>query len=460
MKMKIKVVIIINIFFVCAASPGVCQNFEREGRVERIGSTEQETIVEPESGVVPEIGSNAYVFEKLRKEKKVVTLAKLEVHRVENGRAWADVVERIEDSTLVGRAVSFTSTKPLLQVVSRTEDVSIQINSAEYQKRDSVTVLLEPGTYRVRVSRRGYKPRTEEIELRWGDRKRLPVRLTPGPSLRPRGNGAFVLTHPSGVRIDMVQVAGGRYERGDWRGGGYSDQKPVRTVALSGFTIGQREITVSQFRAFMEDTDYTTTAEKYGCWTTNSEGELMKDDQATWRNPGFSQTGDDPVVCVSWRDAKAFSDWAGARLPTEAEWEYAARAGGKKIIYPWGKNFNADTLNFADRRTSFSEVSIDDGHKRTAPVGSYPPNEVRLHHMGGNVAEWCQDWYQPDYYETGTGTLQNPSGPSTGEQKVYRGGSWADEATYAQTTLRRKADPGFPADKIGFRIVWEERANQ
>jgi formylglycine-generating enzyme required for sulfatase activity len=176
----------------------------------------------------------------------------------------------------------------------------------------------------------------------------------------------------------MVQVGGGSYERGDWRGGGYSDQKPVRTVSLSGFTISQREITVSQFRGFVEDTDYTTTAEEYGCWTTNSEGELTKDDEATWRNPGFSQTGDDPVVCVSWRDAQAFADWVDARLPTEAEWEYAARAGGRKIIYPWGNTFEGDTLNFADRRVAFSDsdVSADDGHKRTAPVGSYPPKVV------------------------------------------------------------------------------------
>jgi formylglycine-generating enzyme required for sulfatase activity len=457
--MKAKVVFNMAVLtLISTVKCGFCQDFEKEGTVSRLGSTEKEIIVETENGVVPEVGSSAYVFEEMEREgrNKIIKIAKLEVSRVGEGRTWAEVVEEIEDSTLVGRAVSFLSTRPILQVVSKTKDVSIQIGNMEYQNRSSITVHLEPGTHQVRVSRPGYKPLTEEIQLRSGDQKRLPVRLTPGPSLRPQGDGTSVLVHPSGARIDMVQVGGGRYERGDWGDGGYSDQKPVRTVSLSGFTISQREITVSQFRGFVEDTDYTTTAEEYGCWTTNSEGELTKDDEATWREPGFSQTGNHPAVCVSWRDAQAFADWAGARLPTEAEWEYAARAGGRKIIYPWGNTFEGDTLNFADRRASFSETSSNDGYPWTAPAGSYSSNEVGLHDMGGNVAEWCQDWYQPDYYETGTGTLQNPSGPSTGEQKVYRGGSWADEATYAQTTLRRKANLDLPANNIGFRIVWDE----
>jgi len=433
---------------------GECQG-SRQGVVEKMGETSNELVINSEGGIIPEVGSSAYVFEKVQGEGRggVITIARLEVSRVENNRAWAKVVERIEDSTLVGRAVRFSSTKPVLRVVSEPGNVTIQIDSVEYQDRDSITVVLDPGTHRIRISRWGYKPKTKELRLTPGSRRRLSVRLSPGPSLRPQGDGTFVLTHPSGISIDMVQVGAGSYRRGDWRGAGYSDQRPVQTISLSEFAMSQKEITVSQFRAFVTETDYTTTSEKYGCWTTNSEGKPVRKETATWRDPGFPQSSDHPVVCVSWKDAQAFADWVDARLPTEAEWEYAARAEGRKIIYPWGSTFNGDTLNFADRRASFSSASSDDGYQWTAPVGSYTSNGSELYDMGGNVSEWCRDWYQADYYATSS--LRNPEGPSTGKKKVYRGGSWTDPPTYAQTTIRRKADPVLPADDIGFRVVWD-----
>jgi sulfatase modifying factor 1 len=436
---------------------GHSQSLNRHGTVEKMRTTTESLIINVEQEIFPEIGSRAYVFEKIQRagSEKLITVAKLEVNRVENGRVWAGIVERIEDSTLVGRAVSFSSTRAVLRVVPDPGNVTIQIDTVEYQEKDSITVALGPGTHRVQVSRWGYESRSEELQLQSGDWKRLSVRLSPGPSLRSQGDGTSVLVHPSGVSIDMVQVGAGRYQRGDWRGGGYSDQKPVRTVTLSGFRISQKEITVNQFRTFVENTGYTTTAEEYGCWTTNAAGKRTKEEGATWRDPGFSQKGTHPVVCVSWRDAEAFADWIDARLPTEAEWEYVARAGGQKIIYPWGSTFNANRLNFADRSTSFSNASADDGHRWTAPVGSYPPSEIGVYNIGGNVSEWCRDWYQRDYYATSSS--QNPMGPSRGDEKVYRGGSWADNSTYAQTTIRRKADPNLPADNVGFRIVWEPK---
>jgi formylglycine-generating enzyme required for sulfatase activity len=452
MTKKVVFVITISVFVLRVGYP---QSLSRHGTVEKIGSTTEELVVDVKEETLPEVGSRAYVFKEIRDSGagKLVTMAKLEVDRVEKGRAWARIVERIEDSTLVGRAVSFSSTRAILRVVPEPGNATIQVDAAKYQERDSVTVALSPGSHQVRVYRWGYESRSEKIELQSGDRKRLSVQLRPGPSLRSQRDGTSVLVHPSGLSIDMVQVGAGRYQRGNWHGGGFSDQKPVRTVSLSEFKISQKEITVGQFRTFVESTGYTTTAEQYGCWTTNAAGKRTKQKGATWKDPGFPQEETHPVVCVSWRDANAFADWIGARLPTEAEWEYAARAEGEKIVYPWGSAFNAETLNFADRRTSFSNASADDGHQWTGPAGSYSPNEIGLYDMGGNVSEWCRDWYQPDYYATSS--LQNPMGPPRGNDKVYRGGSWADNSTYAQTTIRRKADPNLPTDDIGFRIVWK-----
>lgn len=450
-----KIVLALVSFFAFGHEYGYSQEISKHGDVAKTGDTRNVLVIDTEEGIIPKVGSSAYAFERIRREdtEKLITVAELEVRRVDEDRAWAEIVDRIEDSTLVGRSVSFSSVKPILRVVPNPGNAVIQIDTVEYQDRDSITVTLNSGTHRVQVSRWGYKPQTEELQLQSGDRKRLAVRLVPGPSLRPQEDGTFLLTHPSGANVDMVNIEGGRYQRGDWRGGGYSDQRPSRTILLSGFTISQKEITVRQFRAFVEETGHTTTAEEYGCWTTNSEGEREREAEATWRDPGFSQSGSHPVVCVSWRDAQAFAEWADARLPTEAEWEYAARGLGQKIAYPWGNTFEGNALNFADRRTPFSNASADDGHRWTAPVGSYASNRVGLYDMGGNVAEWCQDWYQPDYYAASSS--QNPRGPSTGEKRVYRGGSWSDGATYAQTTLRRMAAPNVPADDIGFRIVWE-----
>lgn len=453
-KMKERVLLIILLSGFCIGE-GKSQVGERQGVVEKIGATSSELIIDKKRGVFPEVGSEAYVFQEVRKRKRkrTITMARLKIIRTQGEKAWAEVVERIQDSTLVGRAVSFARSRPVLRVVSEPGNVTIRIGGVEYQDRDSITVVLEPGTHQVRISRRGYKPETKQLRLSPGSRKRLSVALTAGPSLRAQGQGTFVLTHPSGVSIDMKRVGAGQYTRGDWRGGGYRDQRPAETVSVSGFAMSQQEITVRQFQAFVEDTGYTTSAEEYGCWTTDSEGELKREKKATWRDPGFPQNDDHPVVCVSWRDARAFARWLDARLPTEAEWEYAARAEGQKITYPWGNAFNGDTLNFADRRAPFSNASVDDGHQWTAPTGSYAPNEIGLFDMGGNVSEWCRDWYQPDYYATAA--RRNPTGPSEGEKKVYRGGNWSDPPTYSQTTIRRKADPGLPTDDVGFRVVWD-----
>src|SRR5262249_15422458 len=153
-----------------------------------------------------------------------------------------------------------------------------------------------------------------------------------------------------------------------------------------------------------------------------------------WRNPGFEQTDDHPVVEVSWNDAAQFCDWArkktgkAIRLPTEAEWEYACRAGGR-TRYFFGDNEEelAQYANVAD--ASFRQLTgknwgirADDGYAFTAPVGTFKPNGFGLYDMHGNVLQWCQDWYDKDYYTKSP--KKDPQGPSSGENRVGRGGAW------------------------------------
>ena len=161
------------------------------------------------------------------------------------------------------------------------------------------------------------------------------------------------------------------------------------------------------------------------------------------------------MVLVSWYDAAEFCRWMGGRLPTEAEWEYAARAGGKDIKYPWGNEFDGTKLNFADRSSglSWAKKEWDDGYKYTSPVGSFPPNELGLYDMAGNVHEWCSDWYDKEYYKHSP--VDNPRGPSSGDRKVLRGGSYGGGPWACRAANRGRPDPGAGGARYdgGFRVV-------
>ncbi len=450
---KVSVEFFVFIVFIGGGFEGAtCQGFNKHGIVTKLGTDNEELITHVEEGSFPLDSSEGYVLKLLSEESgKAARIAKIRVDRMDGDRVWAEIIRREGNDSLVGRPVEFTDTKPILRVTTSPDDAAVWIDDTRHRGRTNapVTVALAPGKHRVRVSHEGYEPRTREIVLEPGENVKVPVRLDPGSS-RAQERDRSVTTRSRGMSINMVRLEGGSFERGNWHGGGYVDQKPVREVSLSGFLMSRTEITVGQFRTFVEKTGYTTTSEEYGCWTTNDEGERTQEEGATWKNPGFPQKEDHPVVCVSWRDAHAFAKWVGARLPTEAEWEYAARAEGRKIRYPWGNVFNGDTLNYAD-------PSGDDGYRWTAPVGSYGPNAAGLYNMGGNVSEWCRDWYGRDYYDDSSS--RNPKGPSTGEERVYRGGSWTDNATNVWTTTRNSAPPNLPADDIGFRIVRESSSD-
>jgi formylglycine-generating enzyme required for sulfatase activity len=239
---------------------------------------------------------------------------------------------------------------------------------------------------------------------------------------------------PSDLDIEWQRISAGSFVMGSDRG--TEDTQPSHQVEITTpFRMSAHEVTVRQFRLFVEATGYTTDAERLGgAWRAKSSDSL-RTPGLTWRNPGFEQAPDHPVVCVSWNDAKAFADWIGGRLPTEAEWEYAARAG---VTYP--------KLPGKWKRTTWYAENADG---RTHPVGQKEPNDWGLYDVQGNVWEWVQDWYAPNYYERSP--MKDPRGPDSGELRVCRGGSWYNEVCWLPS--RNRASPTYRANNIGFRVV-------
>lgn len=244
---------------------------------------------------------------------------------------------------------------------------------------------------------------------------------------------------PGDVDVNWVRISSGSFVMGTKTGS--SDARPSHRVSITKpFRISAHEVTVEQFRTFVEATGYQTQAERVGgAWRA---GDSLKTPGLTWRNPGFPQADDHPVVCVSWEDARAFAAWMDARLPTEAEWEYAARSGVTQSKLPgdW-------------KETTWYAKNADGG---TRPVSQKAPNEWGLYDVQGNVWEWVQDWYSSDYYEKSP--TADPQGPNAGALRVCRGGSWYDKACWLP--IRNRASPTYRANNIGFRIVKPVPANQ
>ena len=215
--------------------------------------------------------------------------------------------------------------------------------------------------------------------------------------------------------------------------------KPEHTVYLDAFYMDVYEVTNGQYKKFVQATGHR-----------EPEGNLLNDNIGyewgkLWLDKNYN--GDNqPVVCVSWDDAKAYADWAEKRLPTEEEWEKAARGGLIGKEYPWGDNITHDDANYAG-------TGGKDIWSYTSPVGSFALNGYGLYDMTGNVWEWCADWYDDNYYANSP--KSNPKGPSSGEYKVLRGGSWSFD--YSEAILRVAARlsqyPMGYYDTLGFRCV-------
>jgi len=250
---------------------------------------------------------------------------------------------------------------------------------------------------------------------------------------------AIAAAKPGEVYVDrrtgmaFILVPGGEFEMGskdyDW-------SKPIHTVRISPFRLGRYPVTNQEYERFLKET----------------ESENLPSE---WNNKNFNQP-QQPVVGVSWEDAQVFCQWAGCQLPTEAEWEYACRAGTTTAFY-FGDALSSRQANF-DGNRPYGKAEKGPYLQKTSPVGSYEPNAFGLYDMHGNVWEWCQDWFAEDYYQRSP--KLDPPGPEQGQARVLRGGCWSGPGEICRSAGR---DGGRPSDRyhrIGFRVVLAPRSGE
>ena len=274
------------------------------------------------------------------------------------------------------------------------------------------------------------------------------------------------------VGMKFKRIRSGRFLMGSPKDeDGHGDDEPQHEVEITKpFYVGVCPVTVGQFRTFVQDARHTTAAELDGQgWGYDaSTRKLTTGKKYTWKDPGFAQTDAHPVVNVTWSDAVAFCAWLSKKegktytLPTEAEWEYACRAGTTTRFWCGDADGSleghaniADTALRdrldADFASSFTFASRDDHFPFTSPVGSFKANPWGLYDMHGNVWQWCADGYGADSYRTG-GKI-DPKGPNDGDSRVLRGGSWGSDPKVCRSANRNAGAVGDRHVSIGFRVV-------
>jgi formylglycine-generating enzyme len=304
-----------------------------------------------------------------------------------------------------------------------------------------------------------------------------------GPA-RPQHPATSIITHSESrhhgghVYEGMVLLDGGEFLMGsnDRYGIPADGEGPVRTVRVRPFWIDPVTVSNARFGEFVQATGYVTEAERYG-WSFVFGG-LLPDEfpptrgaiqapwwrqvlGADWRHPEGRQSSvadrmDHPVVHVTWRDAVGYCQWSGLRLPTEAEWEYAARGGLEQARFPWGDELTPGgqhRCNIWQGRFP-SDNTMEDGYLGTAPVTAYEPNGFGLYQVAGNVWEWCADWFHTAFHVDGP--RHDPTGPASGEAKVIRGGSYLCHRSYCnryRVGARSSNTPDSSTGNMGFRVA-------
>jgi formylglycine-generating enzyme len=281
----------------------------------------------------------------------------------------------------------------------------------------------------------------------------------------------------AGSLEDMIRLDSGRFLMGSEDPDSIppDGEGPVRAVTLNTFYLDRYPVTNDRFREFTQVTGYKTEAERFG-WSFVFQGHLsagnstreipglrwwLRVDGADWAHPegrasNLGKRANHPVVHVSWNDAQAYADWAGKRLPTEAEWEYAARGCLEQKRFPWGDDLTPGGKHLCNIwQGEFPVLDLaEDGYTAPAPVDAYPPNGFGFATITGNTWEWCADWFSPDYHLYGTRT--NPVGPSQGAVKSMRGGSYLCHASYCnryRVAARTSNTPDSATTNIGFRCA-------
>lgn len=319
----------------------------------------------------------------------------------------------------------------------------------------------------------------------------------------------FIAAPTSAVKAtpagQMVWIPAGEFRMGTGAvDDKHKEESPAHTVQLKGFWMDTTEVTNEQYAAFVEATNYVTEAEKdlspsdfpnapveylkggslifkrvagvnpFQCSTSGNLPWWKFTAGANWRQPEgagstITKRLNHPVICLTWKDVHAYATWAGKRLPTEAEWEYAARGGLKDLPYVWGAEERPNGKFMCNHwQGTFPATDTGaDGFTGVAPVASFPPNAFGLYDMAGNVWEMCEDWYHPEFYRISP--ADNPLGPAIGfdpeqtgyGQHVIRGGSWLCDEAYCfrfRATSRQGLDVLTSTNHAGFRCVADRLA--
>lgn len=302
-----------------------------------------------------------------------------------------------------------------------------------------------------------------------------------GIAAAPAAESAPLQRMRSGSTRDMIELPGGAFIMGTDSDVGFpaDGEGPTREVTVAPFWMDKYPVTNRRFREFIEATRYKTDAEKFG-WSFVFAGDIPRRDYerlvrdtvagaewwcqvrgANWKHPEGPESNvktrwDHPVVHVSWRDAAAYAKWAGKRLPTEAEWEYAARGGLEQKTYPWGDELTPEGKHLCNiwQGTFPSFNTAEDGYTSTAPIGAFPPNGFGLDGITGNAWEWCSDWFHTTFHRTAT--RDNPTGPTTGTARVMKGGSYLCHRSYCnryRVAARSSNTPDSTTTNASFRCV-------
>ena len=350
-------------------------------------------------------------------------------------------------------------------------DAKIRILNIGPKYQDNIE--LKPGRYHLEVSKSGYQRHTEWLELSAEDKIHSVVLVetqkalvSPIQSVKEKTKQqAPIVFLRNQYESEMVDIQGGCYQIGSpsWEKGRDKDEKQHK-VCVNNFQMGKKEVTVAEFKNFVRATGYRTEAEgnveKQGCYSySSSENKWAWRAGRYWNKVGFSQNDQYPVVCVSWNDAQRYIAWLNKnstgkyRLPTEAEWEYAAR-GGRKTAYFWGDAADSKACRYANinDKNWGNEFPCDDGYEYTAPVGNYQPNAYGLYDISGNVWEWTCSKYDKAY-RGGDDQCVSNNRANNSDVFALRGGSFVNSPQGLRLANRNWNSPRTRYDIGGFRLA-------